>query len=104
MPTASTQTRDFQSELKTAQAAVKTLAARREQLVGDARVEESRVKSALEALQGLEVPNPHKLTVAQLQQLKDKSGRDLETHLDALQKKIADAQSLMAEYDLISKQ
>jgi F0F1-type ATP synthase membrane subunit b/b' len=101
---ASTQPRDFQSELKAAQSAVKTLATRREQLVGDARVEESRVKAAIEALQGLEVPNPHKLTVVQLQALKETSGKNLEKHLDTLKTQIADAQALMAEYDSVSKQ
>lgn len=93
--------RDFQAELKAAQASVKTLGAKREKLVGDVREENVRVQTAVEQLKALGIENAEKLSVEELKALRDKSQADLETNLDTLQKQIKAAEGVLTEYEAV---
>lgn len=93
--------RDFQTELKTAQASVKALGTKREKLIGDARVEESKVTQATEALKGLGIADADKLTVDQLKKLREKSQSELETNLDTLKTQITAAETVVTEYEAV---
>jgi hypothetical protein len=94
--------RDFQAELKAAQNSVKTLGAKREKLVGDARVEEAAVKNAVEALTALGVTDAATMTVDQLNKLRDKKQTELQKNVDALQTQIAAAEKVMTEYESVA--
>jgi hypothetical protein len=91
--------RNFQVELKNAQTKVKELGQVRDKLVGDSRVEQSKVKQALEALKTLGIENADKLTVEQLSALRDSTQKDLETNLDSLATQIAQGEALTREYE-----
>src|SRR5258708_6764043 len=91
--------RDFQAELKKAQASVKELGAKRDKLVGDSRAEEIRVNTAIEQLKALGIENADKLTVADLTKLREKTQADLESNLDVLSTQITQGEALMKEYE-----
>lgn len=93
--------RDFQAELKAAQTSVQALGRKREKLVGDAAVEESRVKQAVDQLTALGIENADKLTVAQLTKLREQSQAELEANLTTLQTQIAQAEKVMSEYEAV---
>jgi len=95
--------RDFQAELKAAQASVKALGTKRERLVGDARLEEDRVKTATEQLVSLGVENAAKLTVDELKALSIKTQAEMEANLDLLKTQILAGEALMVEYESVTQ-
>jgi hypothetical protein len=93
--------RDFNAELKSIQASVKTLGAQRDRLNRDAGVEERRVQESIEKLKELGIEAPDKLSVAQLSKLRDAAQEELRVKIDLLKGKVEEGQALMAEYEAI---
>jgi hypothetical protein len=91
--------RDFQQELKKAQQAVKNIGAKRDELVGDARVEEAKVNTAVEQLKALGIENAASLSVADLTNLREQTQKELESNLDVLQSQITQGEALVKEYE-----
>ena len=94
-------TRDFQAELKQAQATVKTLGAKRERLIGDLRVEEAKVTQTVATLKELGVTDADKMSVADLKAAHDRTQVDLVKNLDMLKAQILEAESVMADYEAV---
>lgn len=93
--------RDFQNELRTAQADVKTLGSKREKMSGDARVEQEKVNQSVAELVKLGHEDAAALSVDDLRKLRDKAQADLETNLDKLQEGIKAANTVVAEYEAV---
>lgn len=95
--------RNILEELKTAQTAVKTLNTQREKLLGDKGREEQRLADAVESLKALGVDNADKLSIFDMEALRDGAQSDLIKALDAVQQQIASAKAVLAQYDAESK-
>jgi septal ring factor EnvC (AmiA/AmiB activator) len=95
--------RNILEELKSAQAAVKTLNTQREKLLGDKGREEQRLADAVESLKVLGVDNADKLSIFDMEALRDGAQADLIKALDAVQQQIASAKAVLAQYDAESK-
>jgi hypothetical protein len=91
--------RDLQQELKKAQQSVKDLGAKRDKLVGDSRVEETRVNTAIDQLKALGIENAASLSVEELTQLREQTQADLESNFDVLTAQIVAGEALMQEYE-----
>jgi hypothetical protein len=91
--------RDIQAELKAAQNSVKSLAIKRERLIGDLRVEEAKVTQTVATLKELGIENADKLSVADLKKASEKTHAELIVNLDTLKAQIAQAEAVMVEYE-----
>ena len=94
--------RDFKSELQTANARVKTLGAQRDKLYGDARFEESNVARTIEQLVTLGIEKAATLSIQELIALRDESQSKVESGLDELKSQIAKADAVMVEYAAVT--
>ena len=90
---------DIQEQLREAQARVKALAARRDQLIREAGIEEQKLEQAYESLRQLGVGNPENLTEDGLKKLAEETERRLATEMDNLMGILAKGESLIKEYD-----
>lgn len=94
--------RDFQLELKNAQASVKEIGGKREKLGNAAAVEEANVRRSVEALISLGIADAGTLSVEQIKALREKSQAELEKNLDKLNKQIEAANQVLVEYEAVS--
>ena len=88
-----------QERLKQAQARVKTLNSNRETLIGDARVEEQKLKQAYSNLEELGVDSPDKLTIEELKILEIESKTRLESLLLSIEEQLTKGEELMKKYN-----
>jgi hypothetical protein len=95
--------RNILEELRSAQSTVKTLNTQRERLLGDKGREEQRLADAVEALKALGVDNADKLSIFELEALRDGAQTDLIKALDAVQTQITNAKAVLAQYDAENK-
>lgn len=90
---------DLQEQLKEAQARVKALAGKRDQVIRDAGVEEQKLQQAYENLRQLGVPNPENLTKDELIRLSNDTAKTLETHLRGLLETLDEGEALLEKYN-----
>jgi hypothetical protein len=88
-----------QDRLRAAQAKVKTLSVNREKIIGDARVEEQRLKQAYSNLKESGVENPEGMTVKELRTLESSFKAQLEKELTAIEGKLVEGEDLMKKYN-----
>ena len=84
--------------LKSAQGRVKTLSSNRDQLIGDLRVEEQKLKQSYENLRELGIEEPETLTIKQLQALTEKLKSELAVKLEAIEGLLTKGEELMTTY------
>lgn len=84
--------------LKLAQQKAKNLAASREQIVGDLRVEEQKLKQAYDNLRALGVENPETKSVAELTAMANEFKSTLAENLTAIETQLAKGEELMRKY------
>ena len=90
---------EIQEQLRLAQGRVKTLAARRDQIIRDAGVEEQKLQQVYENLRQLGVKNPETLSEADLKSLAADTEKTLETSLQSLLDSLAKGEDLLKQYD-----
>lgn len=95
-------TQDYQAELKAAQAKVKELGLKREQLVGDERVEASKVEQMLAKLKDLGV-DASTMDLAALRKMQAEEQEKLSSGMATLQSQIAQAEAVLAEYEKVKE-
>lgn len=89
----------IEERLRAAQAKVKSLNSSREQIIGDARVEEQKLKTAYSNLKDLGVENPEEMTIKELRALETKSKAELEEKLVAIETQLAKGEELIKKYN-----
>lgn len=92
------------NDLKAAQARVKEIGDKRQQLLRDASVEEHKVNEALAKLKELGVDGADKLQIADLVALRDQTQAAVEADLAKVKTQIAEADAVMAEYESVTTQ
>lgn len=90
---------DIQERLRAAQAKVKALNSSREQIIGDARVEEQKLKQAFSNLKDLGIENPEGMTIKELRALEVTSKSELEEKLVAIETQLAKGEELIKKYN-----
>lgn len=88
-----------QERLKQAQAKVRTLMSSREKIVGDARVEEQKLKQAYAALKELGIENAESMSITELRALKVESEAKLEQLLETIEAQLVKGEELMKKYN-----
>ncbi len=94
---------EIQEQLRTAQARVKTLAAKRDQIIRDAGVEEQKLQQVYENLRHLGVKNPETLSEVELKALAETTSMSLGEALHDLLESLSKGEELLKEYDAIQQ-
>lgn len=89
--------------LKAAQAKVKSLAASRDNILGDLRVEEQKLKQAYASLTELGIEDVEKMSAKELQALTEKLKTKLASKLEAIEEQLAKGDELMKQYQEIQE-
>ena len=89
----------IQDRLRVAQAKVKALNSSREKIIGDARVEEQKLKQAYSNLKESGIENPENMTVKELRTLEASSKAQLEEKLVAVEEQLSEGEKLMQKYN-----
>jgi len=89
----------IQDRLRVAQAKVKALNSSREKIIGDARVEEQKLKQAYSNLKESGIENPENMTVKELRTLEASSKAQLEEKLVAVEDQLSKGEELMQKYN-----
>ena len=89
----------IQDRLRIAQAKVKALNSSREKIIGDARVEEQKLKQAYSNLKDSGIENPESMTVKELRTLEASSKAQLEEKLIAIEDQLSKGEELMQKYN-----
>ncbi len=92
-----------QERLKQAQAKVKLLNSNREKVIGDARVEEQKLKQAYSQLKELGIDNADVLSIDELKALEEQAKAKLEELLVAIEEQVATGESLIKKYNQIQE-
>ena len=92
-------TEPIQDRLRIAQAKVKALNSSREKIIGDARVEEQKLKQAYSNLKESGIENPENMTVKELRTLEASSKAQLEEKLVAVEEQLSEGEKLMQKYN-----
>ena len=90
---------DIQEQLRSAQARVKTLAGRRDQINREVGVEEQKLAQIFENLRQLGVDGPEGKSTEELQGLADQTQAELEEGLKRLAESLSQGEALLTEYD-----
>lgn len=90
---------DIQEQLRTAQARVKALAGKRDQLNREVGVEEQKLKQVHDNLRALNVTNPESLSVEALKKLAEDTQSELEVNLSNLMTSLENGESLLRDYE-----
>jgi len=90
---------DIQEQLRTAQARVKTLAGKRDQLNREVGVEEQKLKQVHDNLRALNISNPERLSVEELRKLAEDTQLELEKNLSSLMASLENGESLLKDYE-----
>lgn len=93
----------IQDRLRAAQAKVKALNSSREQIIGDARVEEQKLKQAYSNLKDLGIENPENMTIKELRALEAASKAQLEEKLVAIETQLATGEELIQKYNRLQE-
>jgi hypothetical protein len=93
----------IQDRLRAAQAKVKNLNTNREKIIGDARVEEQKLKQAYSNLRELGVEDPENMTTEELRALEEESKTLLEQRLVAIEDQLVKAEKLMDKYNQLQE-
>jgi hypothetical protein len=93
----------IQDRLRSAQAKVKALNSTREQIIGDARVEEQKLKQAYSNLKELGIEGPENLTIKELRALEISSKAELEEKLLAIETQLAKGEELIQKYNSLQE-
>ena len=94
----------IQERLRAAQTKVKTLNSSREQIIGDARVEEQKLKQAYSNLKELGIENPENMSIKELKALEVTSKAELEEKLVAIETQLAKGEELIQKYNDIQQE
>jgi hypothetical protein len=89
----------IQDRLRIAQFKVKALNSSREKIIGDARVEEQKLKQAYSNLKESGIENPENMTVKELRTLEASSKAQLEEKLVAVEDQLSKGEELMQKYN-----
>ena len=89
----------IQDRLRIAQAKVKALNSSREKIIGDARVEEQKLKQAYSNLKDSGIENPESMTVKELRTLEASSKAQLEEKLIAIEDQLSKGEELIQKYN-----
>lgn len=89
----------IQDRLRAAQAKVKALNSSREKIIGDARVEEQKLKQAYSSLRESGIENPENMTIKELRTLETSSKVQLEEKLVAVEDQLTKGEELMKKYN-----
>ncbi len=92
-----------QERLKQAQAKVRSLTSLREKIIGDARVEEQKLKQAYATLKELGIENPEAMSVKELRALEEASRTKLEELLVAIEEQLVAGEDLMKKYNAVQE-
>jgi hypothetical protein len=92
-----------QERLQQAQTKVRALMSNREKIVGDARVEEQKLKQAYTALTGLGIENPESMTIQELRALEEDSKAKLEQLLETIEVQLVQGEDLMKQYNALQE-
>jgi hypothetical protein len=84
--------------LKQAQARVKALSASRDQIIGDIRVANQKLKQSYENLRELGVEAPEDLTLKQLSTLAEEFKTTLATKLESIEEVLGNGETLLQQY------
>ena len=90
---------DIQEQLRTAQARVKTLAGKRDQLNREVGVEEQKLKQVHDNLRALNISTPERLSVEELKKLAEDTQLELEKNLSSLLTSLENGESLLKDYE-----
>ena len=90
---------DIQEQLRLAQAKVKALSSRRDQVIRDAGIEEQKLQHLYESLRQLGVSDPEALSEDKLRELAALTQKDLEENLRGLADALAKGEALLKEYE-----
>jgi hypothetical protein len=93
----------IQERLRAAQAKVKSLNSSREQIIGDARVEEQKLKQAYSNLRELGIENPESMSIKELRALEVTSKAELEEKLNAVETQLAKGEELIRKYNSLQE-
>jgi hypothetical protein len=88
-----------QERLKQVQTKVRTLNSTREKIVGDARVEEQKLKQAYSNLKELGIESPEGMTIKELRTLEQEFKSKLEDKLVAIEEQLETGESLINKYN-----
>ena len=92
-----------QERLQQAQAKVRSLTSAREKIIGDARVEEQKLKQAYAALKELGIDNPEDMSIKELRALEEASRAKLEELLVAIEEQLVAGEDLMKKYNAVQE-
>jgi hypothetical protein len=92
-----------QERLKQAQAKVRALMSSREKIVGDARVEEQKLKQAFANLKELGIESPEEMTIEELKALEVESKAKLEQLLETIEVQLVKGEDLMKQYNQLQE-
>jgi uncharacterized membrane protein len=90
---------EIQEQLRLAQSRVKALAAKRDQIIRDAGVEEQKLQQVYENLRQLGVKNPETMSEAELKTLAETTSMSLGEALHDLMESLSKGEALLLEYD-----
>ena len=94
---------DIQEQLRLAQAKVKALSSRRDQVISDAGIEEQKLQHLYESLRQLGVSDPEALSEDKLRELAALTQRELEENLRGLAGALAKGEALLKEYESLQQ-
>jgi hypothetical protein len=94
---------DIQEQLRLAQAKVKALSSRRDQVIRDAGIEEQKLQHLYESLRQLGVSDPEALSEDKLRELAALTQKDLEENLRGLADALARGEALLKEYESLQQ-
>ena len=89
----------IKERLRQVQARVKVLNSSREKIIGDARVEEQKLKTAYNNLKELGITDPEGMTTTELRQLETSCRTQLEEKLAAIETQLAEGDKLIKKYN-----
>lgn len=94
----------IQERLQVAQAKVKALSSNREKIIGDARVEEQKLKQAYSNLKDSGIENPENMTIKELRTLEASSKAQLEEKLVAVEDQLTKGEELIQKYNQLQQE
>jgi hypothetical protein len=94
---------DIQEQLRLAQARVKALSSRRDQVIRDAGIEEQKLQHLYDTLRQLGVSDPEALSEDKLRELAALTQKELEDNLKGLAEALAKGEELLKEYETLQQ-
>lgn len=95
---------NIQEQLKEAQAKVKSLAAKRDQIIRDAGIEEQKLQQVYDNLKQLGIDSPESLSKGDLESLAEATRIRLLGEMNSLMDAIAVGEGLLKDYEKIQQE